>query len=401
MQSINLESRSVTELQLDNAFLKQLEQNSFQRTIDGRPWLVHEIRYAIFPEESGVLEIPTQTFSARESSGRRSISGFSSGGRQLKRSTQTLSLKVLPRPDNFPGSTWLPAQKVEIQETWSTPPDQLRTGESATRTIVILGEGLQGAQLPPTLFPATQGLKYYPDQPVIGESESSSGLTGSRKDSAALIPTTEGSWKIPEVRIPWWDSNAGEVRYAVLPEREIVVSAGTNFQLDSSPIAIVGPTGITAPTTVVAAATANNGIWKIATLVSALGWLCTLFYFLFSRRKPQAALEDKAENVSEKKAFKQLVAACSADNAVFSRRAIIEWAAALAPDSDIHSIEDVGTLMADAQLNANLTALNQQLYSGGSGKWESEELRKIVQRLRKEHRIASGKTSQTLALYPT
>ncbi|MFK8049985.1 MAG: BatD family protein, partial [Halioglobus sp.] len=52
-QAVNLESRSVTELSLDDAFVKQLEQKTFQRTIGGRPWLVHEIRYAIFPEKSG------------------------------------------------------------------------------------------------------------------------------------------------------------------------------------------------------------------------------------------------------------------------------------------------------------------------------------------------------------
>ena len=120
MQSINLDSRSVTDLQLDNGFVKQLEQKSFQRTIDGRPWLVHEIRYAIFPEESGTLEIPAQTFSAREGTQRR---GFGSNGRQLRRSTEPLSLKVLPRPANFPGATWLPAAKVEIHENWSTPPE--------------------------------------------------------------------------------------------------------------------------------------------------------------------------------------------------------------------------------------------------------------------------------------
>jgi hypothetical protein len=380
--------------------VKQLEQNSFQRTIDGRPWLVHEIRYAIFPEKSGVLEIPAQTFTARESTGRRSMMGFGSSGRQLKRSTDTLSLKVLPRPDSFPGSTWLPARKVEIQETWSTPPDQLRTGESATRTIVILGEGLQGAQLPPTLFPATQGLKYYPDQPIIGESESSSGLTGSRKDSAALIPTTEGSWKIPEVRIPWWDTRAEKVRYAVLPGREVIVSAGTNIQLDSSPIAIVGPTNTAAPAPVPAAA-ADTGIWKAIAIISALGWLCTLLYLLLARKKAPIPQKAQAENLTEKKAFKQLVAACSVDNAAFARKGVIEWAEAMFPDKSLHSLERVAAFFNKQELSENLVDLDKRLYGDEEAHWSSGELGKIVQRLRKEQREAANTAKQPLALYPT
>jgi len=156
-QAVNLDGRSITELQLDNAFVKPLEQNSFQRTIDGRPWLVHEVRYAIFPEHSGTLEIPAQTFSAREGQARRGFFDLGGGGRQLRRSTEPLTIEVLPRPETFPAGTWLPARKLTLEESWSTAPEQLRAGESATRTIRILGEGLQGAQLPPVMFPATEG----------------------------------------------------------------------------------------------------------------------------------------------------------------------------------------------------------------------------------------------------
>lgn len=327
--------------------------------------------------------------------------GFSGGGRALNRKTKTLTLKVLSRPDTYPTSTWLPAQKLEIQESWSTPPDQLRTGESATRTITTLGEGLQGAQLPPTLFPATEGLKYYPDQPVIGESESSSGLTGSRKDSAALIPTREGSWTIPEVRIPWWDTKAEKVRYAVLPERQIKVTTGTDFQLDSSPIAIVGAADIPSPAAVVAPVIVDDGAWKIAAALSTLGWLLTLLYLIFSRKRPSAPQAEKTENLSEKKAFKQLIAACSADNAVFARRGLIDWADALSPEQGIHSLEEVAGYFHDSELRGNLVKLNNQLYSETGTNWDSGELSNIVQRLRKHQRATANQSSETLALYPS
>jgi hypothetical protein len=97
-QAINLDARSVTELQLDNAFVRQLEQKSFQRTIAGRPWLVYEIRYAIFPEQSGTLEIPVQTFTARERQPRRNMFDLGNSGRQIKRSSDALTLEVRPRP---------------------------------------------------------------------------------------------------------------------------------------------------------------------------------------------------------------------------------------------------------------------------------------------------------------
>ena len=401
MQSINLESRSVTDLQLESAFVKQLEQKSFQRAIDGRQWLIHEIRYAIFPEESGTLKIPVQTFTARESTGRRSTFGFGSSGRQVKRSTRALSLNVLPRPDSFSGSTWLPAENIRIEENWSTPPEQLHTGESATRTVRIIGEGLQGAQLPPTLFPATDGLKYYPDQPVIEDSESSNGLTGVRIDSAALIPTKTGTWTIPEVRIPWWDTKTNKVRYAILPEREIIVSAGSNIQLDASPIEIVGQGSTsTAPTPLPPVATADSDIWKLATFIMALGWLATLVYLIYSRRRRAEPEQAEIENPSEKHAFKQLIAACAAGNAVFSRREIIHWSAAMFPALGIHSLDDVSDAFNDSELTDNLGALNNQLYRDEGGNWSANELKTMVQGLRKNAKAQAKNTVTPLQLYP-
>ena len=97
-QAVNLESRSVTELEIPDAFVRTLGQNSFQRTIDGRPWLVHEIRYAIFPETSGELRIPQQTFSGRLGSTRRSLFDTRPAGRLLRRRTEAITITVRPRP---------------------------------------------------------------------------------------------------------------------------------------------------------------------------------------------------------------------------------------------------------------------------------------------------------------
>jgi hypothetical protein len=289
---------------------------------------------------------------------------------------------------------------VEIHENWSTPPDQLRTGESATRTITLVGEGLQGAQLPPTLFPPTEGLKYYPDQPVIGESESSLGLTGSRKDSAALIPTREGNWKIPEISIPWWDSLAGEVRYAVLPEREIIVTAGANLQLDTSPIAVLGSEQSISPLPASVPTTAEPGIWKTVAIGSLLGWLCTGVYIFLGRRYASSPKPVKSENLSEKKAFTGLLAACAADNAAFARKGLIEWACALSPEPGPSSLESVDALFEHNELSVLLADLNKRLYRDGNSTWDGAELARVVRGLRKTWNKHGSAAEKPLELYP-
>ncbi len=399
-QAINLENRSISELRLDGAFVKPLEQKSFQRTVDGRPWLVNEVRYAIFPEQSGTLEIPAQSFSAQEGVARRSL--FDMGrGRQVRRTTEPLTLEVLPRPESYPSSTWLPARSLNVEESWSTPPEQLRAGESTTRTIRIRGEGLQGAQLPPVLFPATDGLKYYPDQPVINDTEVSSGLLGTRQDSAALVPTRAGTWQIPEIRIPWWDTETGELRYAVVPGREITVAAAdpaAAANAVSVPAAAAG--GASLP---VAPAAGGDALpWQIVSAVTGTGWLLTLAWLLWSRRRPATPGDNgRAANPSEQRAFRQLQAACASGSAAHARQGMIDWTAALFPAAGVVSLGQVaGAFGDDGELAAELDRLNAALYSRTGDPWRGDALRACVKRLRQQHRKAGRSPEDDLTLYP-
>ena len=401
-QAINLVSRNVTELQLDNAFVKQLEQESFQRTIDGQPWLIHEIRYAIFPEVSGKLEIPAQTFSARENGGRRGMLSLG-GGRKLQRTTQALTLEVLPRPNSFKGATWLPAEQLNIEEVWSTPPEQLRVGESATRTIKIVAQGLQAAQLPPVDFPPIDGLKTYPDQAVTEDLESASGLSGSREDAVALIPTRAGQWTLPEVKIPWWDVTTKTLRHAVLPAREIVVARGENTVEPSFPIPLVAamtnPISITPATP---ARTSGKNFWLYIALGLALGWFFTLLYIYFTRStSPSIAIvSDEGNQASEKQCFNQLVVACGAQDPHAVRGALIHWTRSVSHNSKLHSLDDVAQYFQNVTLSKFLEELNSYLYNSGEGTWEAGQMAGLLATLRKKQRESQASSEPSLELYP-
>ncbi len=403
-QSVNMDGRSISELKLDNAFVKPLEQQSFQRTIDGRQWLVDELRYAIFPEQSGTLEIPAQVFSGRIKQRQRSFFDIGGSGQLVRRSTAALSINVLPKPDSFTADTWLPAQHLTLQENWSTPPEQLRVGESTTRTIRIQGEGLQGAQLPPVLFVPIDGLKYYPDQPQISEQETSSGLLGLRQDSAAVVPTRAGTYMIPEIRIPWWDTRTEQVRYAVLPERHITVTAAESGNTPDTPAtADSDAPAAAAPTTPVTAATAQsvpNLIWPILAAVSTLGWLVTLLY-LWRRRHPGVqAAGAPPDNSTEKQAFKRLLATCAAGDAASARSAVIAWANVVDTDRVLVALEQVATHFDDEELTRELDHLDTRLYSPVQDKWNGDQLAACARRLRSGHHHVTENTKAQLTLYP-
>ncbi len=396
-QAINLDGRSVSEVQLDNAFVKALEQKSFQRRIDGRQWLINEIRYAIFPEQSGTLEIPAQVFTARERVARRSLFD-NSAGKALRLTTDPIVVKVLGRPDNYPAGDWLPAQRVTLEETWSVPPEQLQAGESATRTVRISGEGLQGAQLPPILFPAADGLKYYPDQPIISDTEVGTGLLGSRQDSAALVPTRAGNWEIPEISIPWWDTQAQELRYAVIPARQIQVTPAAEPGSAQGDPGIVNPAPV--PGTPTAGTTAHAGPWRTVALACALGWVLTLLLWWYKRepRNRRSATQPK-ENQQEATAYKQLMAACASGHCGESRKWLIRWGALSAAPASVLTLEDLNRVFTDTQLSEETAAMDAALYRDAATGWDGTRLASIVKRLRKQHAKQSADTGE-LTLYP-
>ena len=402
-QAINLERRNISEFTLNNAFVKPLEQRSFQTRIDGRQWRVDEIRYAIFPEQSGTLEIPQQVFSGRVTQRRRSLFDLGGNGQLVRRIAGPISLDVLPIPAAFVGDNWLPARNVTVEESWSSPPEQLGVGDSATRSIRITAEGAQGAQLPPILFKPVDGLKYYPDQPNIGEEELPSGLLGIREDNAAVVPTRAGTYTIPELRIPWWDTQNRTLNYAVVPAREIIAAlpAGGATPAATTPLPLTEaePSISTSPAAL-ASGRESNPLWPIIAAATTAGWLLTLFYLWRSRRTIQTPSSEEHESVTEKQAFKELLAACRQEDALAVRGAMIAWSATLFPDTPPRSLEQVSLRFADGELAAQLDALDSGLFGCTQTTWSGPAVATRAKQLRSEHKKKSP-TDNALSLYPS
>lgn len=321
-QAVTLDSRSITELEVDGAVVKTLGQNSFQRTIDGRPWLVHEIRVALFPQASGELRIPAQTFSGRLSSGRRSLFDSRPAGRLLRRSTEEVVVTVKPRPGSFNDPVWLPARELNLEEQWSGPIEELRVGDSITRSITLTAEGLQGSQLPPITIDAPDGLRIYPDQPAINEVDGDSGVTGIRTDNLALVAVRPGDYDIPPLVVRWWDTERDVPREARLPGRRVRVVAAPLPEPT-----VVNSDSDLAPENTTTDARASAGYWPWLAAFLGLGWLGTTVY-AWRRRSPasvRGVAEKDSAPVAASAARKRLLKACGRGEATLARQHLGDW----------------------------------------------------------------------------
>ena len=394
-QAINLDGGEISNFDIPDAVVENLERRSFQRRVGNRTWLVTELRYAVYPQKSGALSIPAIGFTAREVQPGRSLLGARLG-RRLRMASTPLEIDVKSVPTSFPGEVWLPARALTLEENWSIDPTSLNVGDSTTRTLTLTARGLQGSQLPP--LSSVQGavnipeLRFYPDQESIDQSELAEGLQGRRVQSEALVARSGGTWTLPEIRVPWWNIETDRLEFATLPARTVVVTAiQTADQIND---ATLSPNTSTAGTTL--------PLWLWA--VSAAGWLVSLalgILLWMSRRQTSGPSPipggAQAKSASVRQALVEIRKAAEQQDATLLRKAILQWA-------DLHHDQRFSSLEALARVSTeplatHLSAVDRSLYGDGE---IAGALDGLIDTLREEPAPQSrGTGSNTLALYPS
>jgi hypothetical protein len=395
-QAINLDGGEISAFDIPDAVVENLERRSFQRRVGNRTWLVTELRYAVYPQKSGKLTIPAIGFSAREVQPGRSLLGARLG-RRLRLTSEPIEMNVKSVPASFPGEVWLPARDLTLEENWSIDPEALNVGDSTTRTLTLVGRGLQGSQLPP--LSSVQGalnipeLRFYPDQEAIDQSELADGLQGRRVQSEALVARSGGAWVLPEIRIPWWNTDTDQLEFAVIPARKVAVAASQALDSTLSPTATTGT--ITASTQ-----TTPQWLW----ILSASGWVISLVLAVLlwlSRQPQQIAAPGAASGSASPETIRQsLVAArraIEAQDAAALRSAILDWGA-LHSGSAVASLQKLAS-MTSPTLAAKLVTLDEALYGTGD---LADAASGLIDALREEPALAQQRDTGTkLALYPS
>jgi hypothetical protein len=197
----------------ENLIFKQIAKPvEYRSTLNGQNYQVLEVRYALVPSRAGNYTVDPARMSmtvlqARRRSNRSifddPFSSFASG-RPANIASKSLPLTVQPlpekgKPPNFSGL-------VGKFEMWSKlDPVALKTGESATLTVSVSGEGNIN-RIPDPEMPALADVKIYADQPVLESTQDRDGLRGTKTMKWALVPEKDGHLEIPPVTVSFFDT---------------------------------------------------------------------------------------------------------------------------------------------------------------------------------------------------
>ncbi len=398
-------SLSDPELTGSEALVEKLgDDSSYETTRNGKRYRVVERRYAIFPQQRGQVSIAPVRFEGQVAASTRTRFGLFDQRMQVRRvQSPEIELTVLPVTQPLSAGNWLPAKTLQLVEEWPQDPPAFKVGEPVTRTLTLAAEGLTAAQLPVIEPPLPEGMKGYPDQPVLENKTSSTGIVGIRQEKTALIPTRSGKLILPPVEIAWWNVKAGRLETAKLAERTIEVLPATEVktpttapQPPSSPL----PTSVApAPPPEAGAAEKSSGYWPWLCLGLAFGWAATLLVWLRSRRtqtKQSSGGEPLQNRPSEKIAVKKIREGCFNHDPQGAKEGLLEWARICWAENAPGSLGEISR-RCEEPLAEEIRNLNQALYGQNKEDWQGAGLWSSFE---KRQKSARGKTVEEGTLEP-
>lgn len=373
---VQITQASLSEPEIKDALVEKLgEDSTYSTQIKGVDYWVTERKYAIFPQQSGLFTIAPLVLNAEYVSGRQQprFNGFfnrpSTETRRVVSKAVTLNVRAVPA--EFKGA-WLGAESLELSESWSDASRQAKVGEPLTRTLILKAKGATVGQLP-ELFDKTpiDGIKTYPDQPLLNEDKQNDGLTASREEKIAFIPSKPGEYNLPALHIRWFNTKTHKIEEAALPAAKIkaLAVAGTAEPDVAAAAAKPAEPGAVAATPISVCSDRETRVWQAVSAILALGWLLTVIGLVRRRRnggRTGAGNQAPAESALEK----ALKRACWENNPQAAKQLLLQWGKTRYGSDSLAGLANC----CGETLRSEIDSLNRLLYTPGGQDWQGRDL---------------------------
>jgi hypothetical protein len=376
----------------NDVLVKQLGKDTPTSEVrNGHTYQIIERKYVLFPQRSGKLSLkgPVLDAQVQDSNSndpfdsffrRMPFGGAGNITRPLRVNAKPIELSVLPRPASVSGPHWLPAQKVTLEEKkeiWGQDKTTVHVGEPLTRLLRLEAVGLTGAQLPDpnTLMTVPEGLKAYPDQAIIADTQQGNTVVGSREQNIALIASHPGHYELPAIKLSWWDALHNEAREVKLPAHtiEVLPAAATGnasaIPLNDTDAAALFNPGAQSSAIDPACKLASKQPWMWLSLVLALLWLATLAAWWRTHKMAGVSIKAVTETEAPSpvihggNAFKAIRRACNNNDAHEARKHLLAWASTIWPDDVPQGLNELTLRLQDPQLIEELRKLDKACYT--------------------------------------
>lgn len=378
---------------MEDAQLTQLgKQTESYELVDGKRYLVITREYLIQPQKSGPYTIAAPVFQGRVQQNYRQLEVSAIGEDQ--------QIEIKPIPSDYKGA-WLPSELVNLGEEWQPSDDTIEVGTPITRTITLTALGVTKEQLPDIEMPTINGIRSYPDQKENNNAVRNGRVVSQQTASYALLPQTPGTYTLPEIKLPWFNTKINRISFATLPARTITVTpsstvvntpVNTEQSIENTP---VDETKADANTSAqMQTARSYTPLWLIA--VAVLGyilWIGTAIYYWFTRSNINTIEKVKPlPTPRSQPSLKKLLNIQKAGDVKAFYNELNNYAVQITKQ-DTGAIDELCRRINNSQLSTEVIHLQAQLYGN---KATNSDLGAIIKILESEQAQASNSQQTVL-----
>ncbi|WP_320826251.1 BatD family protein [Reinekea sp.] len=270
---------AIEAIDLETFSSRLVSEENTTTTRNGQTYNLYRQVVELTAKNPGAVKIPTILFKGEYAD--------SSQGRYVRfsRSADIAPIEVRAIPASFPaGAYWLPATNLSLSDNLDTrqPIDQ---NSHLDWQVSLQTQGLAASRLPDPLASISASLdrhiRLYRNEPTFTDNL--------RLDSAALTVDTPGEYRIPAIRVPWWNTVSDTLEWAELPERSISVLAPTRTSAQTANPALAAEAlaaNSLVPTRGSEMLPTGSNYWLYSTVFAGLGWLFTLGLWWRQARLP-------------------------------------------------------------------------------------------------------------------
>lgn len=211
---------------------------------------------------------------------------------------------------------------------------QVHVGDAVVRALRMEADDTTAMLLPAAAWGEPEGVRVYPDPPVLQDHSDRGVLHAMRSERAAFVPQRPGPVELQGFAVTWLDPRSGQARQVkVDPLRLNVLPAG-------SPRGTPGKWGVP---------------WWWIALAGAVLLLSSLAVLLWLRRRP----------VGTPPPIRALATACRAGDAKAALRALYRWADALLPPGGERTLGALARQAGVPALTTEAKALESCIFRSG------------------------------------
>ena len=203
-------------------------------------------------------------------------------------------------------------------------------------------------------------------------------LVSQKVQNFAIVATRPGSFQIPEISIPWWNTVTNKFQQATIPAQTIeVFGEAVNNQVAATSALQPNPENQTVPSTIVVKETSSlQWVFLALWLLTSLGWLMT---YLHHKPKSKTNTQPKQSSVGN-----SLIQACKQNQGEQVLQQIVPWANSLNNNLKIHNLSDIKNQLNDDELSSAISELEQCCFGKSTRKMARKSFTINYQTIRKK-----------------